>query len=324
MREYRFLRDAKVFDGLAGENEEAEVNWRNGDRTDRLYVVRVTDNFFDVTRMPVAMGRTFQAGETEAVVIAHSLWSSRFGCDSGILGRKMVLDGRPYQVAGVLPRDHRTVTGFGFAPDLYIPVSSDKTNVALFARMPQEMTRPVAIDRLKAACRRMDETFGGRIKWANSVRVEAIGGLEHLQSENVMPIAAFFGMLMVVVGLVLSIACAQRSQPVAGAGLQPLPRTRHTPFDRSGPGPDPAPVAGGEPAAGRVRHGTGLALNLLVTAWISRVRLPLPLPLQYVIEPNWPLLGYSVVLGLGKLPGGRSHAGDPGHARRAQRGIEAR
>ena len=55
MREYRFLRDAKVFDGLAGENEEAEVNWRHGDRTDRLYGVRTTDNFFDVTRIPVAM-----------------------------------------------------------------------------------------------------------------------------------------------------------------------------------------------------------------------------------------------------------------------------
>ena len=113
------------------------------------------------------------------MVIAHSLWNTRFGADPAILGREMILDGQPYQVAGVLPRDHRTVTGFGFAPDLYLPVSNDKTNVALFARMARGMQRAEAIDRLKAACQRMDEAFGNKSeKWARRARVEDIGGLD--------------------------------------------------------------------------------------------------------------------------------------------------
>src|ERR1051325_1773137 len=36
MRQYRFLRDARVFPGLGGEIEETEANWRDGDRTARL------------------------------------------------------------------------------------------------------------------------------------------------------------------------------------------------------------------------------------------------------------------------------------------------
>jgi predicted permease len=300
MREYRFLRDAKIFDGLAGENEEAEVNWRNGDRTDRLFGVRTTDNFFDVTRMPVAMGRTFQAGETDAVVISYNLWNSRLGADPNVLGRKMILDGRAYQVAGVLPRDHRTVTGFGFSPDLYFPVANDKTNVALFARLPQGMTRAEAADRLKAACQRMDEAFAVKVDpWARRAKVEAIGGLEHLQSENLMPIAAFFGMLMVVVALVLSIACANVASLLMARASS---RSRELAIRLSigaGRGRILRQLLAESLLLAVCGTGAGLALNLLVTAWISRLRLPLPLPLQYIIEPNWPLLGYSVLVGLG-------------------------
>src|SRR5437763_5172380 len=46
--EFRFLRDARPFDGLAGVNAGMQTNWRSGDVTSRLYTVQVTDNYFDV------------------------------------------------------------------------------------------------------------------------------------------------------------------------------------------------------------------------------------------------------------------------------------
>ena len=36
MTDYKFIRNAHVFQGMAGINPEREVNWRNGDRTSRL------------------------------------------------------------------------------------------------------------------------------------------------------------------------------------------------------------------------------------------------------------------------------------------------
>ena len=108
MPTWRFLRDARIFDGIAGENEEVETNWRHGETTERLFAVRVTDNFFDVTGMPVAIGRPLARGESDAAVLSYHLWRQRFGGDPNVIGGKMILDGRPYSIAGVLPRDHRT------------------------------------------------------------------------------------------------------------------------------------------------------------------------------------------------------------------------
>ena len=84
IRDYRFIRDAGIFDGLAGENEETEVNWRQGDATDRLFTVRVTDNFFSVVGIPVAMGRPIEPGESDAVVLTHGFWQRRMGGDPAI------------------------------------------------------------------------------------------------------------------------------------------------------------------------------------------------------------------------------------------------
>ena len=61
--QYRFLKDAHIFEGLAGINPETEANWRQGDDTSRVWGARVTDNFFDVTGVPVALGRPIHTGD---------------------------------------------------------------------------------------------------------------------------------------------------------------------------------------------------------------------------------------------------------------------
>src|SRR5205085_9009806 len=75
--DWRQLRDARIFDDLAGENEESDTNWRHGDVTERLHAVRVTDNYFVVTGIPVAIGRPIARGEHDTVVISHGLWQRR-------------------------------------------------------------------------------------------------------------------------------------------------------------------------------------------------------------------------------------------------------
>src|SRR5205814_1315382 len=95
---WRFLRDAAIFDGIAGENEESETNWRRRDVTDRLHAVRVTDNYFDLTGIPVALGRPLATGERDTAVISHNLWQRRFGGDQSVVGARMLLDGQAYTV----------------------------------------------------------------------------------------------------------------------------------------------------------------------------------------------------------------------------------
>jgi len=287
---WRFLRDAHIFDGIAGENEEIETNWRHGDRTERLFAVRMTDNFFDVTGIPVALGRPPARGESDAVVLSYILWQRGFNSDPAVVGRSMMLDGRPFNIVGVLPRDHRTVTGFGFSPELYVPVVREDTRVALYARMPQGMTRGIARERLAVTLSQLDKDL------ARNIEVTAVSGIERLGSNSIAPVAAFFGMLMVVVGLVLLIACANvasmllaraaaRSHEIAvrlsiGAGRGRLLRQLLA---------ESLLLAAAGTAA-------GLGLNLGLTAFLSNIRLPLPIPIQFQIRPDWRLLAYSIAV----------------------------
>jgi predicted permease len=290
---WRFLRDAGIFDGIAGENEEVDTHWRRSEITERLHAIRTTDNFFEVTGIPMAMGRPYGRGEADAAVISHGLWERRFGSDPNVAGTKMLLDGRPYTVAGVLPADHRTVTGFGFSPDLYLPVIAENTRVALFARMPGGMNIGIARARLDATCRQLDP------KLARNIDVTPIFGFARLASQNVMAIAAFFAMLLTVAGLVLLIACANvasmllarassRAQEIAirlsiGAGRGRLIRQ----------------LLAESLLLAVCGTAVGLLLNLGLTNLLSRIRLPLPLPIQFRIEPDWRLMAYAATIALG-------------------------
>jgi hypothetical protein len=56
------------------------------------------------------LGRTFaededQLGKERVAVLSHRVWETRFGADPNIVGRKIVLDGLPHEVIGVLPAD---------------------------------------------------------------------------------------------------------------------------------------------------------------------------------------------------------------------------
>src|SRR5579875_2004274 len=120
--EYRFIKDAHIFDGLAGVNFETEENWRHGDHAYRVWGARITDNYFDVTGVPVAIGRPVHAGAQREVVLNYGFWKGRLGGKANILGQTLTFDGAPYTVTGILPPDHRTLIGFGFSPDLYLTI----------------------------------------------------------------------------------------------------------------------------------------------------------------------------------------------------------
>ena len=69
---------------------------------------RVTHEFFETMGVGPFQGRAFssangQAGGERVVIVAHGLWMRRFGADPSIIGRRIVLDGVPHEVIGVMP-----------------------------------------------------------------------------------------------------------------------------------------------------------------------------------------------------------------------------
>ncbi len=79
------LQASDALGTIAGYSIEKEINWRNGDAVTPVMPMMVTANFFDVTGVPVYLGRPFTAQEARAeddphvVVVTHSFWREQAG-----------------------------------------------------------------------------------------------------------------------------------------------------------------------------------------------------------------------------------------------------
>jgi predicted permease len=100
--------EATAFEGLAACREGGAGLLRQGDSVERVRVMPVTSEFFDVIGLRPQLGRLlgpadFAAGAPAAAVIGADLWRRTFGSDPAIVGSPMMLDGRPVTVVGVTP-----------------------------------------------------------------------------------------------------------------------------------------------------------------------------------------------------------------------------
>jgi putative ABC transport system permease protein len=81
---------------IAGPDDRAES-------AERQYV---SSGFFDLLGVRAVAGRTFRAADVSnpaVVIIAESLWRTRFGADRSLIGKTMRLNGAPFTLVGVVP-----------------------------------------------------------------------------------------------------------------------------------------------------------------------------------------------------------------------------
>jgi hypothetical protein len=69
----------------------------------------VTPAFFPATGVAPLLGRSFVDGDftsanARVVLLGEGLWRQQFGADPAVIGRSILIDGRPATVVGVLPR----------------------------------------------------------------------------------------------------------------------------------------------------------------------------------------------------------------------------
>ncbi len=95
----------------------------------------VSDGFFSLFGGTAAIGRTFVAGEVDAIgaspvaVLGHRTWISAFGGDSSIVGRTVVVNGQHLTIVGVADAGF-VGDGEGLeVPALWIPLTMQETVV---------------------------------------------------------------------------------------------------------------------------------------------------------------------------------------------------
>jgi putative ABC transport system permease protein len=86
------------------------VNLTSGGEPERVILGRVSSNFFSTLGVQPLLGRSFRAeedslGSDHVALLNDSLWRRRFHGDPGVLGQKILVDGVPYEVIGILPAE---------------------------------------------------------------------------------------------------------------------------------------------------------------------------------------------------------------------------
>ena len=103
----------------------SSFNLSDAGGAERVIGARATASFWRLFDVAPEIGRVFvadedQPGREDVVVLSHRLWRERFGQDRSIVGRQVRLNGRPYEVIGVMP------ASFDFTVDseqLWVPVA---------------------------------------------------------------------------------------------------------------------------------------------------------------------------------------------------------
>jgi predicted permease len=160
---YKEMRDrSTVFSGVIARAGGSATVMEPGGASSAT-VDLVSGNFFPVLGVTAAAGRTLlpsdegAPGANPVVVLSHPYWSQHFGANPAILNTRILVNGNPMLVAGILPARFLGVQS-GRMPDLYVPLSMqeqvspgwkgfdqfDGCWLNLFARMKPGITLPSA------------------------------------------------------------------------------------------------------------------------------------------------------------------------------------
>lgn len=193
-------------------------------QTDYLLGQCVSANFFSVLGVRPILGRALtpqddQAGQSPVVIISYDYWKKRFALDPNILNQSIVLKKTLFRVVGVTPPSFRGVE-LGDAVDLWMPMVywpqvrlSDHLTVGIMGRLKPDTT----ITQASAELGVLDTEYVAQKLEPNETLQDQVHS-ENRKVEFCSGARGFFelpdelphelNILMVVVGFVLLIACA--------------------------------------------------------------------------------------------------------------------
>ncbi len=340
----QYIRETRSFSSLGAYNQTSYELSGAGEPA-QVNASRLTAAVFTTLGVSPRLGRVFtpqeDEGRAQVAVLSYAMWRSRFHGDEHALGATLLLDRKPYQVIGVMPRDFEfpLVPGQLNRSEFWVPMSftqgeivqgAGSWNFQMVGRLKPGVSTAQAQQDVQRVAEQIMRGFPAAMA---SLRIRSV--VQGLDENTVGQARPLVRTLFLAVAVVLFIACAN----LAGLLLVRVIRRRREIAVRLALGANGAAVLRQsliESLTLSVAGGLlGLALaSIALRAGISL--LPETLPRISSIGLDWPVVGFSIALAVitgllcGLLPaiaaartglndglkeGGRTGTSGSGHAR---------
>ena len=177
---------------------------------ERLAGTNVTGDFFAVLGVAPLLGRTFRGdedapGRNQSCILSYGLWQRDFGGQRGVIGTTLTLNGLPTEVVGIMPE------GFSFpvGSEIWAPLGLNAQKrtpsfLTPIGRLQPDNTPAAAAVESTTLLLNARQQQGSAISEPNDLRVTVSLLSEQITGDIRKPLS----ILMIAVGLVLLIACA--------------------------------------------------------------------------------------------------------------------
>ena len=285
-------------------------------RADRITVGYVTGNFFSMLGLAPGLGRLILPSEGKTfgadpvVVLGRSYWKKRFNGDATVVGRTVLVNGRPFTVAGVAPEGFYGVYAL-VEFDAYMPFGMifpekdyketverrDNHDLRVIGRLKPGISLPQAQAAVDVLARQLEQQYPDTNKTVRARVIPERLARPEPNAADSNPLVA--GVFLLLVTLVLLVACVNvvnllmvratvRQRELAlraalGAGRGRLVRQILT---------ESLILAGAGGLAGAI-------IGRWLSGMLSRITLPADLPIRFELVFDWRVFTYIAVVALG-------------------------
>jgi putative ABC transport system permease protein len=205
----------QVFAAIGGSNQSSFVLTGTGDPV-RVRVLSTTASLVDVFGVWPQVGRWYtqeedRPGGPKVVVLSHDFWTRQLGGDAAVQGRKLVLDGSPYEVIGVMPASfaHRRADVFVPLQRKLDPSTRGTHFLSTYARLKPGIPLTRAISEMRALGDQLAREFG------NNHGIDVQSYTEVVVGGARTPLTLLLGAVV----FVLLIACTNVANLLLASGL---------------------------------------------------------------------------------------------------------
>ena len=219
----RWRKEIRSFESLAVAAPGTTMNLTGSGQPETLNVMRITSGLFETLRVGPRLGRWFNEAEEKrgmpnVAILSDSLWRRRFAAAPDIIGREILLNDTPYEIVGITPPGLRLFRGNQLNQHVKLPDRSDVFVPIRFTENDEQggfHPSYVAIARLKPGVTieqgraELDSTlptFSLQVPFLQDMNTRV--GMQSLHTALVRGVSRSLLLLLISVGLVLLIACA--------------------------------------------------------------------------------------------------------------------